>query len=402
MAKTNRKQKKHKFRIMDLVMGLLLLIGLGVLSYPFVQDRLNDFLDQQVIQHYQNQANTENEKAIRKQQEKMEKANKKLAKEKTEPGVSNFNNAVNEQKTPKKPQKTYYQQHTIGVINIPKIKARMPIFDHTNDVLLAKGACLLDGTSYPTGGESTHAVISAHRGLPEAKLFTDLPDLKIGDKFYIEINKKTLAYQVDSKKVIEPTDTSDLKIVPGKDLVTLMTCTPYMINSERLLVTGHRVPYHPKDKKAIDQTSFYKKLLMIATILVILLVLAAIIAWLHHRFWLAAVRKKRLPLKFYLLDAAGNPVKNFTFRLFLPLSKHPVTRDGEPLEAISDENGLVALDNVRGGAYHLRAQNVPKNWRLKAKVKRRKDDFFTIQVKKPLTMKKEGDTITAILPKKEH
>ncbi|MDT0901799.1 class C sortase, partial [Staphylococcus pseudintermedius] len=127
------------------------------------------------------------------------------------------------------------------------------MFDTTNDLFLAKGTSLLEGTSYPTGGKSTHAVISGHRGLPSAKLFTDLPDLKKGDVFFIEINKRTLAYEIDQLKVVEPTETEDLLIEKDKDLVTLLTCTPYMINSHRLLVRGHRIPYTPKMAKNLQR-----------------------------------------------------------------------------------------------------------------------------------------------------
>ena len=119
---------------------------------------------------------------------------------------------------------------------------------------------LLEGTSYPTGGENTHAVISSHRGLPQAKLFTDLPKLTLGDSFYIEINGRTLAYQVDQIKTVEPTDTKDLRIEKGQDFVTLLTCTPYMVNSHRLLVRGHRVPYHAKEvQKEVQKVSENKR-----------------------------------------------------------------------------------------------------------------------------------------------
>lgn len=143
--------------------------------------------------------------------------------------------------------KVIYEDHIIGVISIPKIAVRLPIFDQTTEAFLAKGAAYLEGTSFPIGGESTHSVISGHRGLTEAKLFTDLPDLEKGDRFYIELGEAEIhAYQVDDIKVVEPTDVSSLQIEKGKDYITLVTCTPYMINSHRLLVRGHRVPYVPE------------------------------------------------------------------------------------------------------------------------------------------------------------
>lgn len=137
---------------------------------------------------------------------------------------------------------------------------------------------LLEGTSYPTGGENTHAVISSHRGLPQAKLFTDLPKLTLGDSFYIEINGRTLAYQVDQIKTVEPTDTKDLRIEKGQDFVTLLTCTPYMVNSHRLLVIGHRVPYHAKEvqkevQKVSENKRFFLYGLLAACILIFLLLI---------------------------------------------------------------------------------------------------------------------------------
>ncbi|OTN94487.1 srtC [Enterococcus faecium] len=117
---------------------------------------------------------------------------------------------------------------------------------------MEKGSSLLEGTSFPTGGKNTHAVISGHRGLPQVKLFTDLPELQEGDEFYLEVYGETLVYQVDQIKTVVPTDTQDLQIESGKDLVTLLTCTPYMINSHRLLVRG--IPYHPKVTDGIKKS----------------------------------------------------------------------------------------------------------------------------------------------------
>lgn len=133
----------------------------------------------------------------------------------------------------------------VGVIKIPIIDVNLPIYNNTTDLQLQEGAGLLRGTSMLTGGKGAHSVVTGHRGLPSAKLFTDLPKLKIGDQFYIEILDETHAYQIDKITVIEPSDTNALQAVSGADYVTLMTCTPYMINTHRLLVRGHRIPYNP-------------------------------------------------------------------------------------------------------------------------------------------------------------
>lgn len=258
-------QQFKKVKPLDVVMFLFLLVGIGILAYPFVQDRLNDFLDQQIIGQYQRNANQENKRELEKLKAEMMQKNQQLAETGNNPGVDSFNQAVAEneehQKNEQK-QTDYYTEHTIGVIHIPKIKASLPIFDQTNDLFLQKGASLLEGTSFPVGGESTHSVISAHRGLPEATLFTDLPKLVKGDTFFIELNNEKHAYQVAEIRIVEPTDTEHLVIEKGKDLVTLLTCTPYMINTHRLLVTGTRIPYVPeKDDPKIEEISTWKKLL---------------------------------------------------------------------------------------------------------------------------------------------
>lgn len=131
----------------------------------------------------------------------------------------------------------------MGYVQIPKINVRLPIFHTTSEEVLQTAAGHLEGSSLPVGGEGTHAVISAHRGLPSAALFTDLDRLSEGDYFLLKILDDTLCYEVDQIHVIEPNDTSALAAVEGEDLVTLLTCTPYGVNSHRLLVRGHRIPY---------------------------------------------------------------------------------------------------------------------------------------------------------------
>lgn len=237
--------KPKKRKLLDLLMLFLLLSGIGILAYPFVSDALNNYLDQQIISHYQQQAVKENEEVMAKIQENMTKKNQQLAKEGGNPGADPFT----KKKEPAKKDRTYFEKHTIGILTIPKINVNLPIFDQTTMKLLEKGACLLEGTSYPIGGKSTHAVLSSHRGLSQAKLFTNLPQLKIKDHFYIEINGQYLAYQVDQIKTVEPTETEALQIQEDQDLVTLVTCTPYMINSHRLLVRGHRIVVEPEEIK---------------------------------------------------------------------------------------------------------------------------------------------------------
>ncbi len=165
----------------------------------------------------------------------------------------------------------------IGHVEIPKINQDLPIYAGTAEEVLQKGVGHLEGTSLPIGGNSTHAVLTAHSGLPEATLFTHLNQLEIGDKFYIHNISETIAYQVDQIKVIEPTNFNDLLIEPGHDYVTLLTCTPIMINTHRLIVRGHRVPYVPAvDEELIRTTKanwIFRILFFIALLLIILLII---------------------------------------------------------------------------------------------------------------------------------
>lgn len=131
----------------------------------------------------------------------------------------------------------------MGYIEIPKIDISLSIFHGVSSKTLEQGAGHLAGTSMPVGGKDSHCVLAAHRGLPSAKLFTDLDQMKKGDRFYIHILDRTLAYKIDYTNVIRPKAlTENLDIVPRKDLVTLVTCTPYCVNTHRLLVRGYRVP----------------------------------------------------------------------------------------------------------------------------------------------------------------
>lgn len=131
----------------------------------------------------------------------------------------------------------------MGTVRVPKTSVELPIYHRTSDAALVSGARQLYGTSLPVGGPSTHAVITGHRGLVTAQMFTRLNEIEIGDYLYITVLDRTLTYEVDFIDVIEPTDSSRLRIVPGQDCLTPMTCTPYGVNTHRLLVSGHRVPY---------------------------------------------------------------------------------------------------------------------------------------------------------------
>ena len=149
----------------------------------------------------------------------------------------------------------------LGVVTIPRINMDFPIYAGTNEFVLQKGVGHLEGTSFPIGGLNTHSVLTAHRGLPENKLFTDLDKMEIEDLFFVETLAGELAYKVIEIKVIEPTEINELTINENQDLVTLLTCTPYMINSHRLLVVGERTEVPAEMQEELTDISWWQRLL---------------------------------------------------------------------------------------------------------------------------------------------
>lgn len=173
----------------------------------------------------------------------------------------------------------------MGYIDIDKIGVELPIYHGVSKEVLQVGVGHLEGTSLPVGGESTHCVLSGHRGLPSAKLFTDLDELEIGDEFTITILDRLLTYRIDQICIVLPTETDDLQIVNGKDYCTLMTCTPYGINTHRLLVRGVRTENAVVKRNVFVKNEAFKvDTLIVAPIAAIpLLLIALILIFLHDR-----------------------------------------------------------------------------------------------------------------------
>lgn len=234
----------------NLVIGIIFLAGLSLLLYPFVANQWNNYRQKQLISGYE-QVVSDKEVAegidYDAERKKAEDYNEALL-----PCVLPDSFALAESSGV---DPVYMNTLNIagdemmGSVEIPKINIKIPIYHTTEEDVLNKGAGHLEGSSLPVGGANTHAVISAHRGLPSASLFTDLDQMKVGDHFLLHVLDETLCYEVDKISVVKPEDTSALAVEDGQDLVTLLTCTPYGVNTERLLVRGHRVPYVEEEVK---------------------------------------------------------------------------------------------------------------------------------------------------------
>ena len=237
-----------KKTLTTITITLIFLAGLSLLLYPFVANQWNNYRQSRLISSYDSTvAQMEAEGNIDYEGE-WEKAN--AYNEALLPSILPDSFAVAEASD--EPDQEYLScldiagDGMMGTVEIPKINITIPIYHTTDEAVLEKAAGHLAGSSLPVGGESTHAVISAHRGLPSASLFTDLDKMEEGDHFLLHVLDDTLCYEVDQITVVEPEETQSLAVEEGEDLVTLLTCTPYGVNSHRLLVRGHRVPYEPE------------------------------------------------------------------------------------------------------------------------------------------------------------
>ena len=275
------------------IIGLVLvfLLALGLMLYPLISSKVNA--------KYASEIQTSYEAVI-------EKADNSALLDAKEKAI-----AYNESITPGASVDDAYSQDALltatrdydsllniagdgimGYVKIPKIGVQLPIYHGTDNDSLERGIGHLLGSSLPVGGDSTHTILTAHSGMASQKMFSDLPQLEIGDVFYLRILGETLAYQVDQINTVLPHDTTFLGIEQGEDLATLVTCTPFGVNTHRLLVRGERIPYEEAEtivettqEEVVESTweQHYMKGILIGIFVVIILVILAIIMWLIGR-----------------------------------------------------------------------------------------------------------------------
>jgi len=251
--------KKNK-KIKKMILLLIFIAGSSVCAYPLIANLINTRNQTKIISNYESELEKLSE------EERLEKIEAARA----------YNEVLNEgQNVISDPFDNGMQEsqeisfidigEIMGYVEIPKLDIKLPIYQGTSETVLQKGIGWLEGTSVPIGGESTHSVLSGHRGLPTSRLFTDLDKLENGDNFFIRNADGILAYEVDQIKIVLPDETEDLLIIEGKEYVTLLTCHPYMVNSHRMLVRGHRIPYTNQldenydGKEEIQKISFFEK-----------------------------------------------------------------------------------------------------------------------------------------------
>lgn len=236
MMKTNRQSEKKgkKFR------NLLFWAGFLICIFPVISNMVERQRQADAVATYRQTMEKEDEKEIEEKWRQANEYNEMLFQAK---------GGIVEETEEKKYEELLNIHGTdiMGSLEIPKIQVELPIYHGTEDEVLSNGIGHLEGTSLPIGGENTHSVLTGHRGLPSSKLLVRLDEMKIGDLFFIHTYKEVMAYKVEDIMVVKPEDTAWMEIKDEKDLVSLVTCTPFGINSHRLIVTGRRVDYKEKE-----------------------------------------------------------------------------------------------------------------------------------------------------------
>lgn len=265
-----RVKKKKKIKGMDVFFLLLTLFGVGLLVYPIVSDYQLQKSQTMEIKNYQTKT-------------------KKLSKEDKEKKKIEFDQKNEEQKKGNAPLDDPFAQiegtkesnsvnvkkellpDPVAILEIPKINLEIQVYPTSNDIALEEGVGVLEGTSLPSGGKGNHSVLTGHRGLSLGQMFTDLPNLKVKDHFYVTILGEIHAYEIDQLKTVTPDDLTYFDREDSEDYITLVTCTPLGINSHRLLVRGHRIPYVEAEKDATNYWTM-KTMLILGICVVALLV----------------------------------------------------------------------------------------------------------------------------------
>ena len=259
-------RERKKDRITTLILAGIMLVGIILIAYPTIADWWNSYQASRVIIDYTNKIEDMDDQEFDEMLAEAREYNNSLL---TKPHRYN----------PDEEELTHYKSvldvmgnGLMGYIDIPKIRVTLPVYHTIDDEILERAIGHVPGTSLPVGGESTHCVLSGHRGLPSAKLFTDIAVLSEGDIFQIKVLNETLTYEIDQIRTVLPYEMQDIQIEEGKDYCTLVTCTPYGVNTHRLLVRGHRIETVDDLRVSAEaiQMNQYHIALAIGTVLIII------------------------------------------------------------------------------------------------------------------------------------
>ena len=266
----------NRRKLTTIIIVVLLIAGLSLLLYPTISNFVKSMGHRRNITHYTEAVAALDEETYEDVLQAAYDYNQRMF----ETGLPRLLALTDEEWEEYEQMLRIETTDVMAYISIPKVGVYLPIYHSTEDGVLQVGVGHLEGTSLPVGGENTHTVITAHRGLPSAKLFTNIDQLVEGDTFTIRVLREVLTYEVDDIQVVLPTEVSALRIFEGEDYCTLLTCTPYGVNTHRLLVRGHRIPTPEEDKRAefildnryygIDPELYLVTVMVLAAVLILI------------------------------------------------------------------------------------------------------------------------------------
>ena len=246
MVKRKSRKRRGRTKVLPFLAVILFLFGAGIFLYPTVSNYFAEQRQASVVEDYQEKVDETDEAELEAEWEKAEVYNQNLTGDPVrDPFIEGSGYVL-----PQNYQEVLNVDGVMGYVEIPKINVLLPIYHGSSEEVLENGAGHIEANALPIGGNGRHAVLTGHRGIPGAELFTRLDEMEIGDIFFIHVLGRTLAYEVDQIKTVLPTELDDIQPVQGRDLVTLLTCTPYGVNTHRLLVRGSRTEYVPQDENA--------------------------------------------------------------------------------------------------------------------------------------------------------
>ena len=307
--------KRHWSTVLLLI---ILLAGLGLLGYPTFADWWNSFHQSRAIAGYSEQVSKIDDAEYEKMLEDAREYNKTLL----EKGVGRFI-MTDEEREEYNSLLDIDGSGIMGYVEIPKINVSLPIYHGTDEAVLQIAVGHIEGSSLPVGGEGTHCVISGHRGLPSAKLFTDLDQLTEGDIVQITVLDETLTYEIDQIRIVLPNELEELALDPKKDYLTLVTCTPYGINSHRMLVRGHRIDNpDAHDVRVTSDASQIKPLHVLPVVIGIIAVILVI-------YMIVSSRRRSRNIRTYRALTMERHEKEKSFSMDYYYTRHP---DRKPKE----------------------------------------------------------------------
>lgn len=310
-------KRRRKVSVSTVVMTMVLVLGLCIISYPTVSDWWNSYHQSQAIATYIAAVEETDPKQIEAMLQAAHKYNEGLVNDPdrftlTNEESADYNSLLN-----------LTSNGLMGYVQIPSIGVNLPVYHGVDETHLQVAIGHIEGSSLPVGGEGTHVAVSGHRGLPSAKLFSDLDQLSDGDIFTFTVLNQTITYEVDQVRIVEPKDLSPLAIDAGKDYATLITCTPYGINTHRLLVRGHRVD-NPSDQEVVPAGAVQiPKYIAIPAVAIPVLFVYLLVALVLHR-------RRRLPLDAdEALDAIREHAKSTEARSLTNEQDEQPTNEGD-------------------------------------------------------------------------